>query len=534
MKINGFELDFKLNNASIDAFSEVLAEKLEELQLERRNILRIRLSLEEALIRMRDRFGEDKEVNATITTRFNRPAILIELEGSPFNPLSKTESEVEAWSSSLLTSVGMNPQYSYNGRSNILRLSLPVKRMNPALKIVISIALGVLLGLAGTTIMSPALREDIIFMFLAPIFNVWLRILNVLSGPVVFFMVITTIVNTSKISQRGASTRTVYTRYFAVNFLCAIFAVLGSGLIYRLQQVQDQMDTAIASSLLDQILKIVPDDIISPFIESNTPQLMLIAAVIGNALIVAGSQVRELTVLISQINLIGMLMAEWISRLVPFFITLLIAFEIWQKTTALLKVVWLIIVVSLILSVLALLVVLLYTGTKEEVSPKLLGKKLWEPFRLTIREGSQDAAYGLTEQTCVQGLGIDREFTAVSMTHGLVLYMPVSVIGILVFTVFAAYQYGMSASTLWYVKAIIIAVLMFEATPPVPGANLLAYTVIFSALGIPEEALIDAMIFDIVFGLFAAAANQMMLQLELVLQADHLGLLDKTLLKQEQ
>ena len=45
-----------------------------------------------------------------------------------------------------------------------------------------------------------------------------------------------------------------------------------------------------------------------------------------------------------------------------------------------------------------------------------------------------------------------------------------------------------------------LSVVLFVATPPVPGANLLAYIMIFAELHIPSLALIDAMIFDILFG----------------------------------
>ena len=76
-----------------------------------------------------------------------------------------------------------------------------------------------------------------------------------------------------------------------------------------------------------------------------------------------------------------------------------------------------------------------------------------------------------------------------------------------------------------------MAVVVFVATPPVPGANLLAYVVLFATLGIPSEALMDAMIFDIIFGILAGAANQAMLQLELITSADHFGLLDYDLLR---
>ncbi len=72
-----------------------------------------------------------------------------------------------------------------------------------------------------------------------------------------------------------------------------------------------------------------------------------------------------------------------------------------------------------------------------------------------------------------------------------------------------------------------------KATPPVPGANLLAYIIIFGQLGIPGKALIDAMIFDILFGIFASAANQTVLQMDLIIQADKIGLLDLKKLRKE-
>lgn len=52
-------------------------------------------------------------------------------------------------------------------------------------------------------------------------------------------------------------------------------------------------------------------------------------------------------------------------------------------------------------------------------------------------------------------------------------------------------------------------------------------------LGIASQTLIDAMVFDIVFGIFAAAANLSMLQLDLVIQSGFIGLLDKDRLKKE-
>ena len=101
------------------------------------------------------------------------------------------------------------------------------------------------------------------------------------------------------------------------------------------------------------------------------------------------------------------------------------------------------------------------------------------------------------------------------------------------FTMYSAAKYSLSISPGWLIIAVVLSVVLFVATPPVPGANLLAYIIIFGQLGIPGKALIDAMIFDILFGIFASAANQTVLQMDLIIQADKIGLLDLKKLRKE-
>ena len=104
--------------------------------------------------------------------------------------------------------------------------------------------------------------------------------------------------------------------------------------------------------------------------------------------------------------------------------------------------------------------------------------------------------------------------------------MPVNIVGVIVFALYAAQAYRLSLEPARVLAAIVFVVVLFVATPPVPGANLLAFTALFAWLGIPAAALIDAMIFDIVFGIVASAGNLTLLQVETSLQAKRFGLLD--------
>ena len=171
--------------------------------------------------------------------------------------------------------------------------------------------------------------------------------------------------------------------------------------------------------------------------------------------------------------------------------------------------------------------ILLYVCARMKVDAGLVLKKLLPSFWLTFRTGQVDESYALAESCCRKELGIQKILTQRLMPLGLVLYMPMSMIGMISFVIYAAGRSGMQITPVWMITAIVFALILLVAAPPIPGINLLSYVVIIGQLGLGKEYIIAAMIFDLIFNLFASAANQMMLQLDLILQADKVGLLNR-------
>jgi Na+/H+-dicarboxylate symporter len=150
---------------------------------------------------------------------------------------------------------------------------------------------------------------------------------------------------------------------------------------------------------------------------------------------------------------------------------------------------------------------------------------------IALTHASVDAAYGANQLCCEKRLGISRKLTDYGLPLGLVTYMPAGTVATTLFSLYAAQCYGVSASLIWYAAAVLLTVSLIVATPPMPGIGLLAYAAIFSRMGIPDNALTFAMAADIIFGFAVSALNQAMLQLELILEADRLELLDREVLK---
>lgn len=533
MRFRSEKAQFDLHPQEIDRLSEWLNARFSAVAVRREDLIRVRFLTEEILLRMQERFGEDASVDVSFEKSFGRPVLHIEIAGEAFNPLNETGNSLGDWNDALITAVNIDTKYTYTWGKNVLRFVLPRKKMNPVLQIAVAIALGCALGILGVLFMPDTARENVTQTLFSPFYDVWIRILNALSGPVIFFMVITTIINTKKITMQGGTKVYVIGRYFLFSLLAAGFTVVCAVPFLARGALTVQSGTDVLKNMLDGLLKIFPNNIFEPFIDSNTPQLLLIAFLIGSAMIVLGNHVSRLKTVVQQINMIGLLLAKWISLLVPFFTCIFLAFEIWQEHTELITQIWKPMLLSFGVTALVLCFAALWLAVRVRMSARLVFRKLLDPFVRVLKTGSVDSAFDLTERNCTNALGIDRFFAGISLPQGLVLYMPVSSVGVLAFTLFACVVYGLQPDLGTIIGAVVFSVVLFVATPPVPGANLLAYIVLFSWLGIPETALIDAMIFDIVFGLLATAGNLTLLQIETVLQAKRIGLLDLSRLRSE-
>ena len=529
MKSRNEKETYSLTANGIDAFSDSLDHALEDLKIDRLSRLRIRLSLEEALLRFRDHFGEEKQFQFQISRRLGSPTLQIDLEGEIFNPLRTIDSDLYDWGSALLISGGMYPKYSYSGNHNILKLVLPVPGINPVLKILIAILVGVLAGFLARTAF-PAAAESAA-PFFEPVYSLWFRLLNLISGPVIFFMVVTTSIGIGKMSRKGTGGKLIVGRYFLITALIAFLAFGVVCLISKIHIFSGFLNENMLANVIDEIFNIIPADFLTPFISAETPQLILLGFCMGTILNLLRDQVSGLVSIVQQINTACLVMAEWISWLVPIFTLLFLGLEIINGQFQLLVDIWHPLLISIIFASVIAAIVLLYTAARKKTPVRVLLSKVWPPFVKAVMSGSLNASYSLTEKFCSKYMGIDHEFTEISLSHGLVLYMPANILGAVIYTAFAAARYEVRISWIWLFMAIILTAILMEAAPPVPGVSLLVYIAVFSQLGIPTEALMPAMIFDIIYGIFSTAVNQLMLQLEMVHQADRTGLLNRELLR---
>ena len=505
-----------LNAESIDYFSEKIESFLGHLEVDRANIIRIRFSLEEALLRWRDRFGEEAAVTFTLGVRWRRPTISIRLMEEEMNPLVHYGDGSDLWGGSLLSGIGLKPRYAYKNGANVVELVLQPLRINPAMTLLMSVVLGILLGVVGKAVLPDQTLDVILTTVLDPIHNVFFRILSVTSGPVIFLSVLQSICGIGSVTAMGRAGRQMIYRFIRNCVLVTLVSIVVTSAVLGLNYNAHFLNTDEFSGALDFLLQIIPGDIASPFISGDSPQLILMALVLGYALLVMGNQGNQLTALVEQANTLALMVAGWVSGLVPFFAFALLILGVWNGSVQNLLDMWKPFALYLVLGGAVQLYVMNRAAKLRKVSLKQFWEWIKPSFLIALKNASVDASFGANANCCEKMLKVPKSLTSFGLPLGLVIYMPAGTICCMVFVIYSAVTYGVSGSLLWCLIALVLNVTLIMATPPVPGVGILTYAAIFARLGIPSEALTAAMMADIIFGFLVSPMNQAMLQAELV------------------
>ena len=135
-------------------------------------------------------------------------------------------------------------------------------------------------------------------------------------------------------------------------------------------------------------------------------QIILMAVLVGGALLVLGKQVTAVSALVEQLNGVIGFVVELISNLVPFFIFIVVVQLCWTNSFGVISQAWWAVVVFLLVMAVILTFVFLYVARRNRISPFLLASKCAETFVLALSTASSTATFGTAMQCCERKLGL--------------------------------------------------------------------------------------------------------------------------------
>ena len=114
---------------------------------------------------------------------------------------------------------------------------------------------------------------------------------------------------------------------------------------------------------------------------------------------------------------------------------------------------------------------------------------MFSTFIIALSTASSSAAFAENIKCCTERLGVSQRLANFGVPFGQILYPPGSAVLFWFAAVSVAESTGIEVSMAWYVTAVVICVILSQASPPVPGGMTASFAILFAQLGLPVSDL---------------------------------------------
>ena len=514
------QLDFSNNN--IDLVCEDVGVFLTSVGVEKREALRIKLSLEEILLDYQERYGEEASFRVRCVKNFMTIKVELSVKGRVYNPLERDEEENAVYG--ILAGIGLAPSYSYRNGKNYVVFHPKKKPLSSTVKMGVAIGLAVLCGLL-LNLLPAGFKSGVNTYVLSPVTDAFMGLITAVSVPLIFLSILGSICSMGNMETLGKiGSKTIRAILVCMTVISVFVTVLGS-LFFPVKWGSG--GAAGFSQILDLIYDVVPSNLFEPFVTGNTLQLIFISIIVGLAMLALSTRVSGVFKLVEQLDAIVQTIMSGISDTLPLLIFVLFTGTISGGDFGTLLESWKIFALILLLILAYYVLTVLFISARKKVSPRRLFKKIWKTFVIALATASSAAAFSTNVKTAQKKLGIDKKLVDFGIPLGQVLFDPSGFASLTVIELTMAEIYGIPITPTFLVIGLITNLLLAMATPPVPGGTIMAYTIAFAQLGIPMEGMGIVFVVDMLIDFPATACNVSGWQLLLTEVADSLDMLDK-------
>ncbi|OFV70406.1 dicarboxylate/amino acid:cation symporter [Acetobacterium wieringae] len=504
-----------LSLASLDEANVFVSELLQKYKCPKTDNMKAQLFVEEAIVYWSERASDQAHFELSIQKRFKTISLTLNYWGNPENPLTLPETpEGEAVDYNRIGQnilIGLSSvTYSYEKGCNNVSYTLKQKPLNPALTTAIAL-LGAILTGFFIQMMAPELGKQVGTGILSPISSTFFGFLNAIVIPVLFFSAIGSIVNMDNLAQMKRIFRLLLTWSMAVILLASAVS-LGMAQIFLLGNTGSASQAGqgdLWNQIGEMVFGIIPANIIQPFIDGNTLQIMFLAIIGGIVMLTLKGRFPQITRIITEANLIFSTILDAVCALMPVVVFIsILNMMISGEGAALLGAVWLIVlllIAFLIINVFMLLSVAVY----EKISP-VTYLKTAAPFLLIAFSTASSSATFVSHTATSIGKQKIRDYVVnFSIPVGVLFNKQDAIPMLLLTSLFIGNIYGIGFSLPDTIPVVILCMILSVAVPPSPGMGAFLFTIVFNLLGIPLEGLALAVTIAIFLDYPATTGNVM-------------------------
>jgi len=492
---------FTLSLESIDGANEFVRELLLKYNCSKMDSVRAQLFVEETIVHWEKGAQENETFEISMGKRFKTITLSLNYWGDQSNPLTLPE-EVDDPEFNLIGQnilIGLTSvTYSYENGCNNVSYTLKVKSVNPALTTAIALVAGIVCGLT-LQYFSPSTGLWIGGTILTPLSGTFFGFLNAMVVPVLFLSAIGSIFNMDNVAQMKQIFRSLLSWSLGIILLASAISLFAARLFFisESSSVSGGGTGDLWSQIGTMVFGIIPTNILQPFLDGNTLQIMFLAVVGGVVMLTLKGRFPFITKMITEGNLIFITILDAVCTMMPWVVFIsILNMMVSGNGGALLGAIGLIAVI--LVSFLVIVVIMLMSvALIEKMNPVTYLKSASSFLLIALSTASSSATFASHTLTAAVKQGIRDYVINFSIPVG-VLFNKQFAIPVLLFTsLFVGRFYGITFTMGEIVPVVVLCMILSVAVPPSPGMGPFLFTIVFNLLGIPLEGLALAVTIDI-------------------------------------
>lgn len=359
--------------------------------------------------------------------------------------------------------------------------------MSLAMQIFIALILAIIAGLLMGN------HAEFANSYIKPFGTIFLNLIKFIVCPIVLFSIMCGIISMRDIKKVGSIGLKTVVYYLCTTAFAIVIGLAGGNLFKGMFPVIATTDltyeAAEATSFMDTIVNIFPSNFLSPIVNANMLQIIVMAILLGFAIILVGEKNKQVVNAFNDLNDIFMKCMEMILKLSPIGVFCLLCPVIASNGTAIIGSLAMVLLTAYLCYIVHALVVYSITvKTMGGMNPVTFFKGMMPAIMFAFSSASSVGTLPLN-LSCTEKLGADREVASFVLPLGATINMDGTAIYQGVCAIFIAACYGINLTLPQMMTIVLTATLASIGTAGVPGAGMVMLAMVLTSVGLPVDGI---------------------------------------------
>ena len=329
--------------------------------------------------------------------------------------------------------------------------------------------------------------------YIKPFGTIFLNLIKFIVVPIVLFSIMCGIISMSDIRKVGSIGLKTVVFYLCTTAFAVTIGLIGGNLFKSLFPVVATTDltyeAAEATSFMDTLVNIFPSNFISPMAEANMLQVIVMALILGFAIILVGEKNVRVVNAFNDLNDIFMKCMEMILKLSPIGVFCLLSPVIASNGPAIIGSLAMVLLAAYVCYIIHAVVVYSFAvKTMGGMSPLKFFKGMLPAIMFAFSSSSSVGTLPINME-CVENMGASKEVSSFVLPLGATINMDGTAIYQGVCAIFIASCYGIHLTLPQMLTMILTATLASIGTAGVPGAGMVMLAMVLASVGLPVDGI---------------------------------------------